>query len=265
VDEAAHRLARLIDDVMPSEDAVPRSIVAGVAGAGRAADQHALADALSTALGTTPSPIIHITHDAALTLDAAVGNDPGIVIIAGTGSVVLGQTTDGELVRVGGWGFLLGDEGSGYALGLIGLRAVARAFDGGPPTRLTDLLRQEYGIATPEDLIDTVYADDWPIQDVARLVLQAVDAGDAVATRLLADQTRQLAGQAGRVASLAAIPTARIVLWGGLTREATYCDALATALFDLLPDARLSTLCRAPVEEALYQAVARGQASGWPL
>jgi N-acetylglucosamine kinase-like BadF-type ATPase len=262
IEAAAHRLARLIKEVLPTADAVPRCIVAGVAGAGRPADQHALSDALKKALGTTPPPTIAITHDAALTLDAAVGNEPGIVIIAGTGSVVLGRMTSGERVRAGGWGFLLGDEGSGYALGLSGLRSVARAFDGGAQTQLTRLLREEYQVATPEDLIDTVYADDWPIQNVARLVLRAADAGDAVATQLLRDQTHQLASQAERVASRAAISTGRIVLWGGLTREPTYSNSLTRALFDLLPDARISALCRTPVEEALRQAIARSEASG---
>jgi N-acetylglucosamine kinase-like BadF-type ATPase len=253
---AAQQMARLIEEIMHGSDVHPHAIVAGVAGAGRPDDQRALADALLDALGLSPPPVIHLTHDAALTLDAALGPTPGLVIIAGTGSVVLGRPSGGNLVRAGGWGYLLGDEGSGHVLGLEGLRAVARAFDGGPSTVLSRVLREEYDIEQPQDLIDAVYGEAWPVQDIARLVLLAVEQGDDVATTILTEQTQQLAGQAAHVASEIGRAAPTIVLWGGLTREPTYSRVLAQALHDVLPASRLSALSRAPVEEALDQALA---------
>jgi len=261
VEVAADHLAQVILNAAAYAKATPAVVVAGIAGAGRPEDQQALTEALIGALGTPSPPAIHITHDAALTLDAAFGTAPGIVVVAGTGSVVLGRTATGDPVRAGGWGYLLGDEGSGYALGLEGLRAVCQVFDGGPETTLSALVRQHHGIASPHDLIEAVYSSDWPVQDVARLVLKAADAGDPVATHLLHQQTHMLAQQAVLVAEKVELSEPSVILWGGLTRAATYCTSLSDALLDVLPDARISALSRTPVEEALQQAVALGHAS----
>ena len=97
-------------------------------------------------------------EDAALLLAAGTPDGWGVAVVAGTGSMAFARGTDGRTARAGGWGPLLGDEGSGYALALSGLRAAARAADGrAQATLLTDRLLAACGLSRPEDLVGIVY------------------------------------------------------------------------------------------------------------
>ena len=84
---------------------------------------------------------ILVVNDALIALQAGVGDAPGIVIVSGTGSIAYGRNDRGEASRAGGWGYVLGDEGSGYWIGRLALRAVVRHADGrGRATSLTPRL-----------------------------------------------------------------------------------------------------------------------------
>ncbi len=84
---------------------------------------------------------VDVIEDAALLLAAGTPDGWGVAVVAGTGSMAFARAADGRTARAGGWGPLLGDEGSGYAIALAGLRAAARAADGrAPATPLTDRL-----------------------------------------------------------------------------------------------------------------------------
>ncbi|HKV44339.1 MAG TPA: BadF/BadG/BcrA/BcrD ATPase family protein, partial [bacterium] len=87
--------------------------------------------------------ITHVDSDATVALAGALACGPGVVVIAGTGSVALGRDPSGREARAGGWGYLFGDEGSGFAIGLGGIRAALRARDGtGAPTALETAIPQ---------------------------------------------------------------------------------------------------------------------------
>jgi N-acetylglucosamine kinase-like BadF-type ATPase len=137
-----------------------------------------------------------VDTDARIALTGAVGFGAGVVIISGTGSVAFGRNAAGEEARAGGWGPTLGDEGSGYALARAGLSAIVRAHDGrGEPTRMTDLLCDQYGMCDPVDLPRFVYAATTHADDIARygkLVIEAARAGDGVALDILQDAGREL-------------------------------------------------------------------------
>ena len=110
-------------------------MVVGAAGVGRDEERKALHAALR-AEGIAAT--VHITTDIEIALEAAYGKGPGIVLLAGTGSFAIARLADGSLKRQGGYGWQMGDEGSGYALGRSALTAVGRAFDGrGPATGLS--------------------------------------------------------------------------------------------------------------------------------
>src|SRR5260221_4321390 len=84
---------------------------------------------------------VSVANDATLLLEAGTPDGWGLAVIAGTGSIAFGRSPEGKLDRSGGWGYLLGDEGSAYALALAGTRAVARSSDGSiPSTQLTEQL-----------------------------------------------------------------------------------------------------------------------------
>jgi N-acetylglucosamine kinase-like BadF-type ATPase len=138
-----------------------------------------------------------ITHDADIALAGATGGEPGIIVIAGTGSMVYGRNATGVTARAGGWGFIFGDEGSAFDLVRQALRAVLRNEEGwGPPTALREALLEATGSRDGNQLLHRFYTDEYPrdrIAGWAKLVDQAARAGDAVARDILGSAAQQLA------------------------------------------------------------------------
>ena len=143
-----------------------------------------------------------ITHDAHIALAGATGGEPGIIVIAGTGSMVFGRNANGVTARAGGWGYIFGDEGGAFDLVRQALRAVLRNEEGwGPPTSLREALLQALpekatGARDGNQLLHRLYTDEYPRDRVAgwaKLVDQAARAGDAVARDILGSAAQQLA------------------------------------------------------------------------
>ncbi len=138
-----------------------------------------------------------VRHDAEIALVGATAGEPGIIVIAGTGSAAGGRNREGRYLRCGGWGYLLGDEGSAYWLGRNALTAVLRASDGrGPETMLTGLVLEALGVEDAEGIIREVYVKGMSVKEIASLaplVTLAAGKGDAVAGRLVDEAARLLA------------------------------------------------------------------------
>ena len=222
----------------------------GVAGAGRPADRARL-EALLRALPGFPQTI-RVAQDVALLLPAA-GLASGIAIVAGTGSSTFGVAPDGRTGTAGGWGYLLGDEGSAFAVGREALRAVGHAADGhGPPTSLTAAVSAQLGLAQPRDLITAVYQSAAPrttIASLAPLVSDAAQHGDAVAAQILADSAAALATSAVALARrLDLPPESAVVGVGGMLAAG---DAFRAPLDAVLTAAGLSPLAPLTDEPAL--------------
>jgi len=146
-------------------------------------------------------------HGAALFENDAVGAwagatevKPGIGVIAGTGATARGMNSRGQLWRTDGWDYILGDSGSGYAIGREAIRAAMRALDGrGSPTTLTLALRKAYGVDDAEEmrrLVDSTNFGKFEIASFARQVSEAADSGDVTARDILSQAGRELAQQA---------------------------------------------------------------------
>lgn len=238
-----------------------RAVCAGVAGAGSQQARETLAQSVRSRLAACAPFALRITHDGVMALEAAFGGGSGMIIIAGTGSSLLGHTRTGNILRAGGWGFMLGDEGSGHAIGLKGLRAIGHACDGGSATVLTDLLMTRHGIAGQDALMHRVYRESWPVQHMAPLVLHAVADGDAVARRILVEETRALATQALWLAQRSGPMEKRVSVFGGLSKSTLYMEAMQAALQEMLPGWSLHPAQMSCVEAAvrLAQALAREQ------
>ena len=114
-----------------------------------------------------------------IALQAGVGDAAGIVIVSGTGSIAYGRNEHGEASRAGGWGYVLGDEGSGYWIGRLALRAVVRHADGrGRVTSLTPRLLAHFGVERAAELIHKVYHEEAePPVDRGRGQIRAARAG----------------------------------------------------------------------------------------
>lgn len=145
-----------------------------------------------------------VVNDALIALEAGIGEGPGIVLISGTGSIAYGRNSNGEAARAGGWGYVLGDEGSGYWIGRAAIRAVLRESDRrGAPTLLTDLLLKHFEVQRPQDLMHAVYYRGVKPPEIAALapyVQQAFTKGDHVAAGIMDGTARELAGYAVTVA-----------------------------------------------------------------
>ena len=173
-----------------------QSVVLGLAGAGRPASRTEISDKLIALSNKKKFPIKHITveTDARIALEAAFAGGPGIALIAGTGSIALYHTEDGKYLRSGGWGNILGDEGSGYAIGRDGLMAALRQFDGrGEKTILTKKAMDHFGLTAVDDLIPKVYQEHADVSSFAPLVFEAAFERDRLAHLLLVKNAADLA------------------------------------------------------------------------
>jgi len=162
---------------------------------------------------------VSVTNDAELVL-AGLGVGHGVALIAGTGSIALGRDASGRITQVGGWGHLLGDEGSAYDIGRRALQAAARATDGrGPSTTLVELVLKHWGVTSPRKVIDHIYLtqEKAHIAALAPGALEIARNGDDVAGAIRRQACAELA-----LAAVAAIDTLHtgeaipLALGGGL-------------------------------------------------
>ncbi len=145
-----------------------------------------------------PISDIALETDARVALAGATGNQPGIVIIAGTGSIACGINARGRFARAGGWGPAMGDEGSGSYIGRRALEAVVAAYDyRGEPTAMMDPILRHFGVSSPPELPPVIYDDPErarrEIAQLSRVVVKAAQEGDPVAIDILHDAAIELA------------------------------------------------------------------------
>ncbi len=232
-----------------------RAICVGLAGADRPQIVRPL---LSWLRKNFPAQSHLVTSDAAITLEAALGNAPGVVIIAGTGSIAYGRNRQGETFRAGGWGSVFGDEGSAYALGRGAVAAALRDLDGvGPRTRLTQDISRSLALKQIPEVI-SLDLKPQQIAAVAPLVMEADRKRDKVARQLVLESGQELAILAAALIRRLGLRNQRapVVLAGGLLRSnPALRRVLALQLRRFAPHARISVLRREPAEGAL--AIAR--------
>lgn len=142
------------------------------------------------------APVIHLTNDGEL-LFSALDDAAGVVLIAGTGSIALGRDARGRIMRAGGWGYILGDEGSGYDIGRLSLQAAVRAADGrGPATSLLPLILSHWHLQGAGDIIGKVYTasnDKALIAGLSTLAFTAAREGDEAAREIVQQAASELA------------------------------------------------------------------------
>jgi N-acetylglucosamine kinase-like BadF-type ATPase len=138
-----------------------------------------------------------VTTDAVTALAGATAGKPGIVVIAGTGSIAFGRNAGGRTARAGGWGYIFGDEGGAFDIARQALRAALRYDEGwGPPTALHGVLLEATGAVDANDALHHFYSDPWPrprVAGLAPLVDETAMAGDAIAREILHGAAQQLA------------------------------------------------------------------------
>jgi N-acetylglucosamine kinase-like BadF-type ATPase len=170
-------------------------IVAGLAGAGRPADQKLIKDTLFDIAYKRKHSLntVVIESDARIALEGAFSGKPGIILISGTGSIVFGKDERGKTFRAGGWGKLICDEGSGYTIGKEAFRAVAKSLDGfNIRTILVKLFEMKFDLGTQESIIKALYKDSFDIASVVPVVMEAASKGDKIAKNILIQASSEL-------------------------------------------------------------------------
>ncbi len=145
----------VMEEAIGEREIVPAAICLGIAGVDRPEDS-AVVRGIMRRIGFKARSLV--VNDALVALEAGAPGAAGVVIISGTGSIAYGRNSRNEGARAGGWGHVLGDEGSGYWIGRAALRAVLREADRrGPATLLTPLLLTHFGVSEASNLIHQVY------------------------------------------------------------------------------------------------------------
>ncbi|HTM02542.1 MAG TPA: BadF/BadG/BcrA/BcrD ATPase family protein [Vicinamibacterales bacterium] len=253
-------LHSLMDQALGDRDLRPEAICLGIAGVDRPADA-AIVRGIMHRIGFKSRVLV--VNDALIALVAAVGDGPGVVVVAGTGSIAYGRDARGRAARAGGWGYLLGDEGGGFWIGRAALSAVVRQSDGrGPQTRLTDLVLAAFELSSPTELIHAIYDNGLQrraISGIAAVVEQAAGEGDAIAADILDRAATELASAASSVITRLDMrgDIFRIVLAGGIFGGIPSLVPQVTArLSEVAPRASVERLAVEPAIGAVRLALA---------
>lgn len=217
----------------------------------------ATAAAVDRALPRTPHRMV---HDSVTAFHGATGGQPGAVVIGGTGSVGYGEDRAGNGLRLGGWGYLMGDEGSAYWVALQAAQAVARAADGrGPATMLERLLPAAVGADGVRGFHTWLYgsAERSDVARLARTVDEAASAGDAVAAAILERAGAELADLAVHVVRRLGLADGHPVVSyvGGVFRSATVRRSFRERAEREVPGARVRDPLLSPVGGAVLLAL----------
>ena len=255
VEAAAAAIAGVVDAAARASGARPSAIFVAAAGAGRDEVARGIEERLRLRFAEATHVVVE--DDARAALRVAVPAGPGIVLIAGTGSLAYAENGE-RRVRVGGAGYLLGDEGSGYAIGLAAAKLLARAFDGRTPRdETTDFTARALAASDRETLLARVYGEDFAPSRLAALapaIVAFAGKGNRVATKIVQNAAQELGDLVKRaaVASDLLDRSPLVAFAGGLLRENTLLTfLLETRLAGEMPGAAVVRVRDEPALGAL--------------
>lgn len=232
-----------------------KAICIGAAGVSNPLTRETLMASVKTA-GIRVQPTIFGDHQAALY--GAHGKGRGMILIAGTGSICYGMDGKGGEARCGGWGHLIDDEGSGYALGRDVLSAVVQAEDGRiAPTCMRRAVFEQLGIATIQELIQFVYSPSTGKKEIAALapiVMRGLEAGEDAAYAIIEKAAEKLSKMVFPVAAKLHMETGELAFCGSVI---TKNDVLIGKLKDKIEAKCPGLHCTEPRRDAAYGAALR--------
>jgi glucosamine kinase len=233
-----------------------RVVCAGLAGTAQPESQRKMKRLLAEEF---PEQLVYVCTDLDLTLEAS-GHGRAVVLIAGTGSAAVGRDRNGEVIRVGGHGPLLGDEGSAYDVGRHAAIAALRESDRGmPDSPLAERILHELGIADWEDFHLHVYRSaDEVFPRIFPLVTAAAEEGNYAARALLQNAATELAGLVADLVERLQLKSEKFLMVksGGMVGRSTYFDKLLDDRLRIAaPQAEFGSLQIAAAEAAAHLAV----------
>ena len=252
LDATCALLSEGIDKVTDGYGREAISVFAGIAGAATGDHASRIANFLRS-LGFAKADAASDVH---ISLAACLGDEDGIAVIMGTGSVAFAQC-GGKILRAGGYGYLLCDAGSGFALGQGAILAALQAEDGsGAPTLLHDMVADACGKGCVTNALSDFYrGGKAEIASYAHLIFDAHEKDDAVATEILTRNVHAVADLIRAIGTRMGAERVRAVLCGGLTAKSeVILPLLRDALASDTREYSLSISEAAPVQGALYLA-----------
>jgi len=225
------------------------AVVLSCAGGDRDADRERGRAILAQLVG--PATRVDVTGDGVAALYAGNPAGCGVVLISGTGSIAFGRNEEGDERRAGGWGYLIGDEGSAVWLGLEGLRAAAHHTDGrGAATDITAHVLRELGVAAFMDVLAHLYGRPHPAPAVlaaTRAVARAAADADAIAVSIVRRGAHALARAASVVALELRLESGPVYLAGGAFESLPSLErAVRSELLGMMPRATVEPVSEEP-------------------
>ncbi len=237
--------------VQPSQ--IARTCI-GMAGAARPQMEKQVRAILAHLVGGE----IEVAGDMVIALEAAFRGGPGLIVIAGTGSIAYARNERGETARAGGWGFAISDEGSGHWIGRSAVAAAMRAHDLGENTVLISSIMNTWHLGSRDDVVRA--ANSIPPPDFAQLfpqVLAAAAAGDSHANEILTHAAAELA-QLARIVADRMWPGRqkfRVAIAGGVFQNSPLVRQIfSNSLRSLHPQAEVEPKVVEPAQGALWLA-----------
>jgi len=201
-DKTTEALTVLLTCLMKKQALRVNCIVLGLAGLDTKRDQAALTLIVHTALtaANITTDKIYLSNDAMLTLKGSVGQNNGVLIVAGTGSIACGITKDGLEARVGGWGYRVGDEGSGYSIGKAAITHILKSYDGRENSSgISAAILNEMSFTDEDKLLNWIYSSQFSIARIAALapiIIRLAEEGDQQGITIIQHACQDLAEMA---------------------------------------------------------------------
>lgn len=204
-----------------------------------------------------PADRVTLVHDSEIAHAGALDGKPGVVVIAGTGSVAFAKNESGETALCGGWGYLFGDEGSAFWLGRQAIAEAMRDNDASEESELAPLLLQHFSQPSLRALARAFYAGVLSRADLAAfapVLVQCAENGSERAAQFVRDGAAALVLLAKHAADRARIPSPNVAFTGGLMQSAAFSAHVDRWMHELLPQGRRAIPRRDAAEGALLLA-----------
>lgn len=254
METARKNLKATVDGVLPNDVKLNAAFIGMSAISERADDEFTK----KLCKGIIDCNKITMDSDVYIGLEAMRCDGSAAMVISGTGSMAVGRLPDGEIIHTGGWGYILGDEGSGYAICIDALRAAICGYEGSAEkTLLTDAVKEHYQVNDMLELIDIFYDPPMPRSEIAKLapIVFKCSENDGVADAIIRNHAQLLANTVS--ALLSQLPEGTpLGLWGGIFENyEKFRNLFSASVNERFPKTEINVLEFAPEYGAVFTAI----------
>ena len=254
METARKNLKATVDGVLPNDVKLNAAFIGMSAISERADDEFTK----KLCEGIIDCDKITMDSDVYIGLEAMRCDGAAAMVISGTGSMAVGRLPDGEIIHTGGWGYILGDEGSGYAICIDALRAAICGYEGSAEkTLLTDAVKEHYQVNDMLELIDIFYDPPMPRSEIAKLapIVFKCSENDGVADAIIRNHAQLLANTVS--ALLSQLPEGTpLGLWGGIFENyEKFRNLFSASVNERFPKTKINVLEYAPEYGAVFAAI----------